>query len=1042
MTKLNCAKQILPLFFLCVVFSLAAQQSPWLDSEVNAINREPMHPTINLTTIDAATKIASEPILSLNGLWKFCWTSDRDRRPDGFFAESFDDAAWSLFPVPGIWEMNGYGDPVYVNNGYAWRNFFKDNPPYTPDRENHTGSYRRWVELPADWGNREVFLHVGGATSNLIVWVNGREVGYSEDSKLEAEFNITPFLREDSNLIAFQIHRWCDGTYLEDQDYWRMAGVSRDVYLIARNRHRIVSLKITPDLDANYVNGSLAITAETTPESGDIALSLKDDKGRVVATGRIGSDRKTNIRVINPRKWSAETPYLYTLTAQLANRSANDPVEIMTFPVGFRKSEIRNKQFLVNGKPVLIKGVNRHEINSDRGYYLTRADILEDIRLMKELNINAVRTSHYPNDPYFYELCDRYGIYVMDEANVESHGIGYGPQTLAKNPHYAAMHRERIERMVERDFNHPSVVLWSMGNEAGNGPVFAETYAWLKKYDPSRPVSYNFAIVTGHSDINSDGYMSPQHIVNILESDPQIPLIQSEYAHAMGNSMGNFKEYWDLTRKYPLNQGGFIWDFADQALNRYNPDGSITYMYGGTYNSTDPSDGSFNCNGVLSGRRKYHPHAWEVRFQHQNIHASTVSKTVAQNGRIEINIYNENFFTDLSAYFLEWTLVADGKAIRTGQVGDLTVAPQSTSRLSLPVGNVSDLDSKETLLNVYFKLKEATPLLQAGHIAAYNQLYIKEYDTQQAFTSAFAKTDIPRLIRDASSFKVAGDNWEIAFDRSTGLLDKYVYNGNVLLVNPLTPEFHRAATENDIGANYPEHSRLWRYPHYRLKSIDAEEESNAVKIVSTLVIDSVGAEITLTSRINAVGEIMSIESMRADTARCHAELLRFGMSMAMPSRFNMVDFYGKGPFENYADRQSAAMVGHYVQPVDEQYNMEYVRTQESGTHAGLRWWRVCDPSGRGMEILSDTLFSASALPYSLADLDKNTPTAVVHPSDLQRCNATFIHFELRQMGVGGIDSWGRQPLEKYRIPYADREFRFLIRPVGMLQNRFCKNKQN
>jgi beta-galactosidase len=1016
---------------LCAALGAAqaadAQKEPWGDPRVNAINREPMRSSFyaypDMQSAIAGSAEDNPLYQSLNGVWRFSWVKDADMRPTDFYRPDFDDKGWGAMPVPGLWELNGYGDPLYVNIGYAWRNQHKSTPPLPPAENNHVGSYRNEVNIPAGWSGKEVFIHFGSVTSNLHLWVNGREVGYSEDSKLAAEFNITSYVKPGKNLIAFQVHRWCDGTYLEDQDFWRLSGVARDVYMYARSKHRLKDIKVTPDLDEAYADGTLTVKAEATPGVKEVALLLTDGEGREVASAAMRGTLQAVLRVAKPKKWSAEEPNLYRLTA-IVKAEGGKVAEAVSLNVGFRKCEIKNKQFLVNGQPVLIKGANRHEMNPDRGYYLTRVDMVRDIRLMKELNINAVRTCHYPDDPTWYDLCDEYGIYLVDEANVESHGMGYGERTLAKNELYADAHMERNSRMVLRDFNHPSVVIWSMGNEAGDGPNFERCYEWIKKYDPSRPVQYEQARNTDHSDVNCPMYMGYEACVKYLTGDPQKPLIQCEYAHAMGNSLGGLKEYWDITRQYPMYQGGFIWDFADQALNRYNADGTVTYTYGGSFNRYDASDKTFNCNGIVSARRSYHPHSYEVRHVYQPVHTKAVDPA-----RGLVEVYNENFFTDLSGCFASWQLLADGSVVKEGRVWDLDVAPQSAAQLQLDLGDVAALRG-ELLLNVEYKLKEASPLLPAGHVLAYDQLPVANACDPKASFALAKLPEKPALGGDFSYIFVSGKTWRIEFNRHSGFLDRYLYEGRELVDKPLQPEFNRAVTENDIGAQLHHKYAAWRYPHLALKSIDAKEEGSNVVVTSTHEMASTGAALTLRYEINAAGEVKVSQTMTADKSRKDVpSMFRFGMSFALPSRYNVVEFYGEGPFESYADRKSASVVGRYRQRVDEQYHAEYVRPQESGTHVDLRWWRVTDLSGRGIELISDKLFSASALPYAMADIDRDTPFSTDYPTELKKRNATYVNVELKQMGLGCVNSWGALPLPPYMIPYDDYTFSFIIRPT-------------
>ena len=650
----------------------------WKDPEVNSANRSAMHTNYfafaSADEAKAGIKENSANFMTLNGLWKFNWVRHADARPTDFYQTNFNDKGWDDLQVPGVWELNGYGDPIYVNVGYAWRSQFKNNPPLVPTENNHVGSYRKEIILPADWKGKEIFAHFGSVTSNMYLWVNGRYVGYSEDSKLEAEFNLTNYLKPSKNVIAFQVFRWCDGSYLEDQDFFRYSGVGRDCYLYARDKKYIQDIRLTPDLDSQYKDGTLNIAVDLKG-SGTVALDLTDTQGNSVATADLKGSGKLNttLSISNPAKWTAETPNLYTLTATLKN--GNNVVEVIPVKVGFRKIELKGGQILVNGQPVLFKGADRHEMDPDGGYVVSLERMLQDIKVMKELNINAVRTCHYPDDNRWYDLCDQYGLYVVAEANVESHGMGYGDQTLAKNPSYAKAHMERNQRNVQRGYNHPSIIFWSLGNEAGMGPNFEECYTWIKNEDKTRAVQYEQAGTSEFTDIFCPMYYDYDACIKYSEGDIQKPLIQCEYAHAMGNSQGGFKEYWDIIRKYPKYQGGFIWDFVDQSCHWKNKDGVNIYGYGGDFNKYDASDNNFNDNGLISPDRVPNPHAYEVAYFYQDIWT-----TPADLAKGEINIFNEYFFRDLSAYYMEWQLLANGEVVQTGIVSDLKVAPQQIGR--------------------------------------------------------------------------------------------------------------------------------------------------------------------------------------------------------------------------------------------------------------------------------------------------------------------------------------------------------------------------
>ena len=703
-----------------------AQKDEWQDPNVNAINRAPMHTNyFAYESENAALKgcrTSSDNYMSLNGMWKFHWVKDADQRPmTDFYKVGFNDKGWATMQVPGMWEMNGYGDPVYIDSGYAWRNQHPNNPPYVPEENNHVGTYRKEITLPSEWKGREIMAHFGSVTSNMYLWVNGQFVGYSEDSKLEAEFNLTKYLKPGKNLIVFQVFRWCDGTYLEDQDLFRFSGVARDCYLYTRTINHIEDIRVTPDLDAQYKDATLRVDIQMKGK-GTVDLKLLDKAGKEVASSQVKGSGKQSVTlsVSNPAKWTAETPNLYKLVANLSENGK--VIESIPIQVGFRKVEMKNSQVLVNGQPVLIKGVNRHEIDPDGGFYVSKERMIQDLERLKELNINAIRTCHYPDNNLWYELCDKYGFYVVAEANVESDGMGYYETTLAKESMYEKAHLERNQRNVQRGYNHPSIIIWSMGNEAGFGPNFEVCYRWIKNEDKTRPVQYEQAKTNDFTDIFCPMYHGYEASEKYAQGDIDKPLIQCEYTHAMGNSEGGFKEYWDLIRKYPKYQGGFIWDFVDQSVRRYTEDGREFYAYGGDFNAYDASDQNFCDNGLISPDRVLNPHADEVAYYYQNIWVKPVDLKKGI-----VSVYNENFFRDLSDYYAQWELLVDGKVAKTGVVADVKVTPQQTANLQLGYSLDGICACKEVLLNVYFKLKQTEAFLPAGHTVAKEQLAIQEY---------------------------------------------------------------------------------------------------------------------------------------------------------------------------------------------------------------------------------------------------------------------------------------------------------------------------
>lgn len=1003
----------------------ASTLEDWQDPRVFQRNRMPM----------SATFVTDQQLtLSLNGKWNFHLCPTPDDKVKGFENTSFDDRGWGRIPVPGMIELEGHADPVYLNTGYAWRGWYRNNPPFVPTEHNFTGLYRRHFDLPHGWLGKRVCLNIGSATSNVRVWVNGKEIGYSEDSKLEARFDITDAVRAGDNLIALEVMRWCDGTYLEDQDFWRLTGIARGVEIYTREREGIEDIHVTADM-----HGRLTVNAEVSKGIRSVTCSLLDAEGNEVAA--FGCDGGMGVADIsNPRLWSAETPYLYELKLYALDRKGSVR-ESTGIPVGFRSVGISGGQLLVNGQPILIKGVNRHEVSAFGGYVVSEEEMTRDIRIFKQLNINAVRCSHYPNDPRFLALCDKYGVYVVDEANVESHGMGYGEGSLAHRADYGAAHMERNMRMARRDFNHPSVIIWSMGNEAGNGDNFRAVYDSLKSFDPSRPVQYERAGTEYNTDIVCPMYASPADAERYVASDQSRPYIQCEYAHAMGNSMGGFKEYWDLIRKYPHYQGGFVWDFADQALWRdvSSPVTDHTYAYGGDWNGFDPSDGSFNCNGIVASDRSWHPHAYELRYQHQDIHTSLAGE------RGHVNVYNEYFFRDLGDVRMEYSIVRNGQAILDGIVEDLPAAPQQTAMVRIPgLGELpGDMDG-DLFLNISYTLKTARPLQDAGDRIAYEQICLHKAESLDpaSFRTSCGTGASGTVTSTDANPALCPPDVSVSFDPESGVLSSYRIDGKEMLAAPLTPCFERALTENDLGAGYSVKMRMWRQPSLKLRKLSDGQVGGIRRLVAEYEPIGGVAAVSVTYEIHQDGTVVGIERLSDAGGLADAPpMSRFGMRMAMPGRYGIVDFYGYGPWENYVDRRSAAIVGHYVQRVSDQFHQAYARPQESGTHTGLRWLKVLDEAGTGICITADTEFSASALPFSLEAIDctrhgyaaernhNQQFGAAMHSLELEPDGLTHLHFDLVHSGVGGINTWGAEPLEQYRIYPREMEFRFTIRPL-------------
>ena len=1046
------------------VKTVAIQQptfTEWHDLQVNEINRLPLH-TMHFaydpndfagTGAEYLDKKKSMNYLSLEGTWKFNWVANADERPTDFYKTDLDDSKWNNIQMPGNWEMLGYGQPEYVNVGFAWRGHFDQEPPAVPTKDNHVGSYRREINIPANWDGKRVIAHFGSVTSNIYLYVNGKFAGYAEDSKVAAEFDITPFLKKGKNLIAFQTFRWCDGSWCEDQDFWRLSGPARENYLYARSKdHRLLDVRVETDLKNNYKDGYLNITAKV--QGNTLAyFGLYDPDGKeVIVTGTDNVRNgvaKYQLRVKNVRKWSAETPNLYTLVVSpIQNGGMYLPYEIVQVKVGFRKVEIKNKQFLVNGQPVLLKGADRHEMDPDEGYNVSEQRMIQDIMMMKRMNINAVRTSHYPNDPRWYDLCDKYGLYVVAEANQESHGFQYGDDAAAKKPEFAKQIMERNQHNVSMFYNHPSIVTWSMGNETVMGDNFLKAYKWIKSQDKTRPVQYEQARRGEGTDIFCPMYY-PVAASEKYAKDPNspMPLIQCEYNHTMGNSGGNLSDYWNLIRKYPILQGGFDWDFVDQALHRnivkpmsilpYKMNNEelrkIEYCYGGDYNKYDPSDNNFNCNGIIGPDRQMNPHAYEVAYQYQNIWAKMVN---AETG--EVSVHNENFFRDLSNYALAWSLEEDGVETQNGTIADLDVPAQQTRNFTIPYDK-SKIKGKEVFLNIDFRLKEAEPLLTAGQVMAYAQLPVVTKqaccgDCSKMLAQGHGKKKMKLAAKKNNVVAVTTPNLTFKIDRSTGLISEYAYNGKSLLGEggTLKPNFWRAPTDNDMGAGLQKKFKAWKNPQMNLKNIEVKKDkkTNSVTILTSFDMPEVQGQMDITYVVFAnTGAVKVTEDFKATEGAKVSDMFRFGMLMQMPYTMEKSNYYGRGPIENYSDRKDCMRIGVYTDDADNQY-FPYIRPQESGTKSDIRWWKQTDATGMGLQVKSCTPFYASAIHFDTEELDDGDDKEQRHSFDLKKSKFTNLFLDSAHMGVGGENSWGAWPLEKYRVHYGNKTFTFTLIPQG------------
>ena len=1035
------------LAMLSISSGVAAQsESRWQNVNINQQNREPRRASFfayeNLDKAQNFDKKKSANYLSMEGMWKFNFVKDHNKRPANFFAVKYDDSQWKDFPVPGLFEFNGYGDRTYKNIGYAWATQFDPNPPYISELNNYTGSYRRTFELPADWKGKDVYFHVGSATSNLTLWVNGKYVGYSEDSKVAAEFNISKYLKPGKNLIAMQVMRWCDGSYFEDQDYWRFTGIAREVYLYARPKLHAADVRLNASLENNFKDGVLDYQISLQGGKSDVSITLCDKDGKQIAQA---TGAKGTIKVPNVKPWTAETPNLYKVFITLKNKQGVS--EVIPQKVGFRNVEIKNAQLLVNGQPILVKGADRHEIDPDGGYVVSVERMIQDIKIMKQLNINAVRTCHYPDDPRWYDLCDEYGLYITAEANLESHGMGYDEKSLAKFPEYIVPHIERNEGNVKPLINHPSIIVWSLGNESGYGVNFEKAYDWVKAYDKTRPVQYERGGYDSKTDIHCPMYIGYEESESYCKSNGTKPYIQCEYAHAMGNSMGGFKEYWDLIRKYPKYQGGYIWDFVDQGVRDKSPiTGKEIFTYGGDYGRYPASDYNFNCNGIISPDRRLNPHAYEVQYYLQNVWIKDLD---AANGTF--NVYNEHFFKNIDDLKLTAAVYANGVLQSTVEIPETKgIAPQTTrlvksDALQEAVAKAEAEHAREEItVNFAFASDGSEPLVDKGQVMARQQFVINGYEFDNVDTpiaeAAPAKKGKAKVqtasnleVEETNSYvKVTAKRMSVTVGKLTGMIDYLDVDGEPMLKfrESMTPEFWRAPTDNDYGASLQKEMRVWKNPQMNLKSFDKSESQDSVVLTAIFDMPEVKAQLELRYRINSEGEVAVTEKMTTDKEAKVADLFRYGMQLQMPAAFSKLEYYGRGPEENYIDRHSSSFIGKYEADVKDEY-YPYVRPQESGNHTDIRYFSIFNPTtGKGITFEGYAPMECSAIPYLVEDLDagieKNHAWGQ-HSGDLVEKGLVQLHIQQRQYGLGCIDSWGSKPMDKYRMHYQDRNFSFVIK---------------
>lgn len=1050
------ARALFTAFALCIASTAAtmAAQEPgerpeWENPEVNEINRLPMRSSFFAYESQEAAvrndRQASQRFMSLSGEWAFRWAKNPSQRPKGFHNPGFDLSGWDTITVPGNWELQGFGTPHYVNIEYV----FPANQPFLPADYNPVGSYRRDFTVPSHWRGQQVVLHLGAVNSAYYVWVNGKRAGYSEDAKLPAEFDVTALLQPGRNTIAIEVYRFSDGSYLEDQDMWSLSGIEREVFLFARPPEHIADLRIDAGLDADNTAGTLAVALDVSKaaQAGGRSVAMRLLKGSreilALPSQKVREERvEFSAALPQVASWSAETPNLYTLEVTFLN-SAGSPIEVIRRHVGFRNVSVTNGLLRVNGKPVTIRGVNRHEHDPATGRVVSRERMEEDVRLMKQLNVNAVRTAHYPNDPYLYELADIYGLYVMDEANIESHEYmqmgdqAKPPKTRADyqlgfKPEWELAHLQRVERMVARDRNHPSIIMWSLGNEAGIGPTFEKAAALVKQMDPTRPVTYGgYGTINGHapleySEVYTPMYDSVAEMISYAQSEHKQPMVQAEYAHAMGNSLGNFKEYWDAIYAHPDRlQGGYVWDWVDQTLYKTDGNGRRFFAYGGDFGeSPRPDSDNFLANGIVQSDRTLNPHAWELKKIYQPI-----AFRQAEGGIIEI--INRHDFLGLDGFDLRWRLEADGIEVAAGDLVMPEVVARSTGHVTLPAEAAANDDGREYFLTVEARAKAGTiPLVDAGALVAWEQFALAD---AVAKTASEASAPAPTIRVKAGQIVVATQNGTLAFDQSTGALTQWTVGERALLVAGLTPNLWRAPTDNDSGANWLlRMSSVWKNANENrvLENLSHQRDGDAARVTATYRMGPDTARFTITYRITGAGAV-EVEGWMEPLAEKLPIVPRVGMNLQLAGEYDRLEWFGRGPHENYADRKASAAVGRYRSTVADQYH-DYSRPQETGGKTDVRWFALSDAKGYGLAFAGEELLGFSALPVLQSDLDHDRSRTAPnrHGGLVAFRDLVSVNIDHRHMGLGGTDSWGAMPLPEYRVKAGEYRWRFRIVPIA------------
>lgn len=1037
---------LLAVFFAQILNAQGKTSEPvlWQNHEVFGINKEAPHATFfSFSSTSGALKNLKESspyYQSLNGFWKFNFVMKPADRPAGFHKDDYPVNDWPDIPVPGNWEIYGYGRPIYLDERYP----FEVNWPYIQDHYNPVGSYKRTFTLNESWNDREVFLHIGTATSAIYVWINGEQVGFSQGSKTPAEFNITRYLKKGVNTISLQIFRWSDASYIESQDMLRLSGIERDVYLYARPKVAIRDFHILSSLTTDYQNGDFNLSVELVNNDMDaheveVEISLLNDEmdftpiltKKENAVIKVGASSIISFQEIikNVRQWSAEIPNLYTLLITV--KQEGEAVEAVTRKVGFRTVEIKDGQLHVNGKAIYIRGVDRHETDPHTGHVISKERMEQDIQLMKQHNINAVRSSHYPNNPYWYELTDKYGLYVVDEVNLESHPLAISEDTqIGDELSWLPACLDRTKRMFHRDKNHPSIVVWSLGNEAGHGRVFDSTYKWLKSVD-TRPVQYEPAGLAAYTDIVCPMYPSIEILEEYAKSNPTRPLIMIEYAHAMGNSVGNLQDYWDAIEKYPSLQGGHIWDWVDQSLEYENEQGVKYFAYGHDYHPDLPTDGNFLNNGLVNPNREPHPHLQEVKkvYQPVKFHATNVLK-----GKFEIE--NKNFFRDLSDYKIKWNILKDGIEEMQG-MQELNVKPQEKETFTLDYDiNNFDTDS-EYFITLSLIQNSTDDLLPVGHEIAWDQFLIR----QSGKTKTKSIEGKLQVHDDCENLKISGKGFEIEFNKQTMLIHQYRLEGNDILLSEIRPNFWRAPTDNDLGNGMHQWAAIWKnaWEESRLVSSEVEESGNSVLVKASFQSDNPAMEYQINYHVFGNGKL-DVEFIFSPYSKELPDLPKIGFTCRLKPDYQYMAWYGKGPHETYADRQTSGKIGLYKGRVWDQLH-KYSRPQETGNKTQVRWVSLQNISGRGLKASGNQALNTSCWQLGIDDLDfveadQGTesasglvPLTSKHGAELLPGEFITWNIDFMHMGVGGDTSWGRMVHKKYRVPAMNYRFRFSIEPI-------------